>query len=542
MINLCDKSRTPFYYNEILTKSFLINNIANEMRKKYKKVFSVINYDESSLKNDIHNLLSKYISNKNKEINIKYIEAIILNKVKQKYKILKAPLNPVNKNNNKKLIKLIYSSPNKINTYLNINKNTKTISASKSQKYLVPLKYNKLSINKLNRKNIINKNNNSLNNEENKLSQKIEIKNDKYSGVANEIIGENKTNKVNEDKYICEETKINDIKGGKKKISEKFIGDKEIVNQSEIFNLKEQLSGENKENEKNGNEISKENMINENNRYEMNDLNNIDIKNDYNWNYNPAISFEQMKYLERKKRIEEDVFYNQNRYMFIRPIHKEKDEEKSNENILTKNLYKYNNIKINKYSMDKLNEYNRLKEKKEHINRNRSVQNIYKDKEYEGEEKITEPVKNKIQLRILQRSLDQERAIEHLRNILYPQRKLLKESEYQGFYNDLNKMNKLKKREYELADETRKIQIENMKRMLDDSIGDKKEAKKEEIEIEKKYREMIDKNYELFLIKEKQKKMDNYRKILDEQLQFKKQVLLDNNNFEEMNKNLVFEE
>ena len=214
--------------------------------------------------------------------------------------------------------------------------------------------------------------------------------------------------------------------------------------------------------------------------------------------------------------------------MFIRPIHKETDQEKSNNNNLTKNLYKYNNIKINKYSMDKLNEYNSLKEKKERINRNRSVQNIYKDKEYE-EEKITEPVKNKIQLRVLQRSLDQERAIEHLRNILYPQRQLLKESEYQGFYKDLNKMNKLKKREYELADETRKIQIEKMKRMLDDSIEDKRERKKEEIEIEKKYREMIDKNYELFLIKEKQKKMDNYRKILDEQVQFKKQVLLDNN-------------
>ena len=141
MINLFDKSRTPNYKNEILTKSFLIDKIANEMKMKYKKVFSLINYDEYTLKNDIHNLLSKYISNRNKEINIKFIETTILNKVRQKYKVLKAPLNPVNKNKNINLIKIINSSPNKANSYLNINKNTKTISANKkNKKYLSPIK------------------------------------------------------------------------------------------------------------------------------------------------------------------------------------------------------------------------------------------------------------------------------------------------------------------------------------------------------------------------------------------------------------------
>ena len=57
MINLFDKSRSPFPKDEILTQTFLINKIADEMKMKYKKVFSVINYDELSLKNDIHKLL-----------------------------------------------------------------------------------------------------------------------------------------------------------------------------------------------------------------------------------------------------------------------------------------------------------------------------------------------------------------------------------------------------------------------------------------------------------------------------------------------------
>ena len=91
-------------------------------------VFSVINYDELSLKNDIHKLLSKYISSKKKEINIKFIETTILNKVREKYKGIKRSLNPINKNKQKSLIKIIYSiptNPNNINSYLNLNQNQK---------------------------------------------------------------------------------------------------------------------------------------------------------------------------------------------------------------------------------------------------------------------------------------------------------------------------------------------------------------------------------------------------------------------------------
>ena len=143
-MNIFDKNRNISPRDEVLTKSFLIDKIANDMKAKYKKVFSLINYDENSLKNDINSLLAKYISNKHREINIKYIETTILNKVREKYKRYKKQLKPVNKN--KKLIKIIYPTHNKYNSYLNLNKKSKTISAQKSNNNLEPIKNN--SINK----------------------------------------------------------------------------------------------------------------------------------------------------------------------------------------------------------------------------------------------------------------------------------------------------------------------------------------------------------------------------------------------------------
>ena len=97
MINLYEKGRMPSNQKEILTRTFLINKIAKDLKLKYKKIFSFINYDDDSLKNDIHFLLSKYISNNKKQINIKYIENTLLNKVREKYHN-KSPYKLNNKN------------------------------------------------------------------------------------------------------------------------------------------------------------------------------------------------------------------------------------------------------------------------------------------------------------------------------------------------------------------------------------------------------------------------------------------------------------
>ena len=265
-----------------------------------------------------------------------------------------------------------------------------------------------------------------------------------------------------------------------------------------------------------------------------------------------------MQYLERKKRIEEDYQNKQNRYMFVKPRYYKNEEEESNlknNNTDNSNSYRYDNIRINRYSMDKLNEFNKIKEKikqeKELRNKNnRSTSNIINNyDEYRPREiEKSIPYEDKIQMKILKRSMEQEKAIEHLKKILYPEKQLLAEKEYQGFNKALNEKDMMKKREIEMADKARKIQIEKMKKSLDYNIDYKKRRKNEEKKIEQKYREMLDKDYELFLDKEKREKnekaekMEIYRKMLDEQIEQKNQLMMEENNLSEKNEDFDFVE
>ena len=151
------------------------------------------------------------------------------------------------------------------------------------------------------------------------------------------------------------------------------------------------------------------------------------------------------------------------------------------------------------------------------------------------------PYEDRIQMKILKRSMEQEKAIEHLKKILYPEKQLLAEKEYQGFNKALNEKDMMKKREIEMADKARKIQIEKMKKSLDYNIDYKRRRKNEEKKIDQKYREMLDKDYELFLDKEKKEKnekaekMEIYRKMLDEQIEQKNQLMIEENNLSEKN-------
>ena len=624
MMNIFDKNRNYTPKDEILTKSFLIDRIANDMKVKYKKVFSVINYDEHSLKSDIHNLLSKYISNKHKEINIKYIETTILNKVREKYKSFKAPLNPINSYKNKRLIKIISSSPKYSNSYLNlINTKPKTISAKKEKKkHLAPIKNKSTEFNeKINHnyytnesQNISNNNNKYIDSQKNESNENINenidenineniIENINENINANENINENENinnefnnikNKINEEEeklkeienidgnlknnIIKEEEEIKSLEKYQEEIKKQIDElNKEIENQNQIKNRninEENIEQVNNINENQINEYNKEYKDNNTNNNISNvkntNKNNLEIKEYHNWSSNPPLTFEQMQYLERKKRIEEDFYNKQNRYIFLKPKQFKKDEieenvNNNNDNINNaNNIFKYDNFKINKYSFDKMNEYYKIKEKiklekeKEKEIRNKSAkrqQNIknYREKLEEKKNIKEDPLKNipyedRIQLKILQRSLDQEKAIEHLRNILYPQKEILAEKEYQGFNNDLIEKNLMKKKELELADEARKIQLEKMRRLLDYSIDDKKKRKIEEKEVDKKYREIAEKEYELYIEKEKQKKREkaekteNYKKMLDEQIQEKKKMALDENILSELNKDFELEE
>lgn len=522
MINLYEKGRIPSQEKEILTKSFLIDKIANDMKTKYKKVLSFINYDEFSLKNDIHRLLTKYISNNKKEINIKYIETTLLNKVREKYR-RKTPLKV---NNKKNLIKIVDSSSRR-NIYIKKEENKENKIKNK-----LPVIKNKI----INRDFIMPKRDKSY------LKTCVDIDNFDNS---------------NENEKIVEiDQKIDNLVKEENMMKEEINKEKDEIMKLEEYkkNIQKQIDDINKEIEKENEKIQKEpniNDINTNNRYNTIDLNNNsnkkeEIQEEFNWNCNPSMSFDQMKYLERKQKIEEDCYNKENKYTFLKPSIKENDNNNNqNNNNNNKRSFRLNNIRINNSmnNLKKINNISQIEEIKKENNNN--IKNIrasnftfadyvdYNNNTEKEKDNNIIPYEEKIQLKILQRSIAQEKAFNHLRSLLSPEKQFLNESNYQGFNNSKNEDSyDKKKKELEIADEARKLQIAKMRKLLDASIIEKENRKKAEKEFDKKYREINEREYENYLEKENKKKllknekMQNYRKMLEEQIEEKKKLML----------------
>ena len=248
------------------------------------------------------------------------------------------------------------------------------------------------------------------------------------------------------------------------------------------------------------------------------------------------MSFDQMKYLERKKKIEEDCFNKENRYIFLKPrIVQENGNSKSFDNY-KKRPFKLNNIKISNHSMDNMRKIY-LKNKNQEIPKETSKnENIrYRNNNKSNSSMRTIPYEDKIQIRILQRSLAQEKAFNHLSKLLSPEKQFLNESNYQGFNSNSNEDNfERKKKELEIADKARKIQVEKMRKALEENIYEKEQRKKAEKEFDKKYREINEREYENYLERENQKKLlknekiKKYRKMLEEEIEQKKKIMLEN--------------
>ena len=520
MINLYEKGRIPSEEKEILTKSFLIDKIANDMKSKYKKVFSFVNYDEFSLRNDIHFLISKYVSNNKKEINIKYIETTLLNKVREKYR-RKSPVK-VNQNMKKNnLIKVINSSSKK-NIYLKKEEN-------KEGKFM----NKKLPV-------IKNKNNN-----QGFILPKINNKFSNYSKTY-EDINPNEKNKLHE-----LDNKINELEKEENIMKEEINKEKDEIQILEQYkkNIQKQIDEINKEIEKENESLQKEGLLNNNininnniNNTNVNDNQNSneikeeEFKEEYDWANNPSMSFDQMKYLERKKKIEEDCYNKENRYIFLKPRIPHENGNSKSFNNYNKRPFKLNNIKVSNHSMDNMRKIY-LKNKNQEIAKEDSKKdNIrYRNNNNSNPSMKTIPYEDKIQLRILQRSLAQEKAFNHLSKLLSPEKQLLNESNYQGFNSNNNEdIYERKKKEYEIADKARKIQVEKMKKALEENIYEKEQRKKAEKEFDKKYREINEREYENYLERESQKKLlknekiQKYRKMLEEQIEQKKKIMLEN--------------
>ena len=198
------------------------------------------------------------------------------------------------------------------------------------------------------------------------------------------------------------------------------------------------------------------------------------VEDDSNGFFFGKMSYEQKKYLERKNKIKEDVL-------------------------------KYQNLqRSNK--------------------RNQSFENKINQK-YEPPQKITN--EDLIQMKIINRTLSQEKAADNLLKILQEKKNNVINNDNKDVYRE----NQLKKTqvECEKADKNRQIQIEKMKKLLDYSIDSRIKRKEEEKNKDKIYKEMVDKDYALYLQEEKEKKQkkieqkEQYRKMIEEQIKEKKQ-------------------
>ena len=352
------------------------------------------------------------------------------------------------------------------------------------------------------------------------------------------------------DKINNIEKKINDIKKEEKMMKEEMNKEKDQIMVLEQYkkDIQKQIDDINKEIEKENENIIKE--VNDNNNKNESNLNNTEEEK-FNWAYNPLMSIDQMKYLERKQKIEEDCNNKEKRYIFLKPKISNDNNNSKSYNNLYKRPFRLNNIKISNHSMDNMkkiylkNKSQEVEKEKNIFNRNNNNINLHNNFSFQN--KINPESNNfnknirtiayeeKMQLKILQRSIAQEKAFNHLRKILSPEKEFLKESNYQGFNSNSNEdIYERKKKEYEIVDKARKIQVEKMKKALDENIFEKKERKKAEKEFDKKYREINEREYENYLEREKQNKLlknekiQNYRKMLEEQIEQKKKLMIDN--------------
>ena len=457
MISALEKNITFYQKGDVVTKGYLLDKIAFYLDKKYRNVFKAIKYDDLSLRFDISNILSKYLAAKGKKINVKYIEMTILNKIREKYRKERSPLNAINYKSHR-LIKL--PTANKSVSFINLDQ---------------------------------------ANQEKNRNLSSVKNKSTMFND-------KNLTELIDDDYKYFDRNNINidtEIKGN--------LNDN-INNSNTIPNS--QINDENLENDKK--ELNNE-------LYELNnkikelktDVENIkkSIKYEEDLNLNPLTTNEQLEYLERKKRIEDDFLNKQNKFMFIRPKFKEILNDDTI-NVNNDGIYRYENVKINKYGRDKLNDYNLLKEKikqeKEYLDR--SIKDL-RDRIY-LQFRISDTYNNpndikyllkgggdsmegRAQLKMFQKSVEEERRKQQLN---YPS-----SSNNENNFNRYNSGFK-KQREYEIADLERKSKIDRIKRLFDHPSEDKKKVKASEIRIDKKYKEKLDTDYELYLLKQKQMK------------------------------------
>ncbi len=553
-----NKSKSCFQRNMLLESAHLVNRLSEEMQKKYNNVFTVLDYKESQLKNDISRIVlnHRYSSNPSfprEGINFHSVESMILNIVRGK---------KINYSNSQKKIQI----PMKI----------KLPSIPKSSKPKILLSNN-------------NNNNNNDNNikiiKEEEINQKEKdneiIQNEALNNPKEEIINENINNKTNNNNGESNNNKlnINDNNTSNNIMVENFLKDLTDKEKSRLIRdwERHKIDEENKKIEQILAEVTRQEKIQSQLKY-MNDLQLqieekerlkqkqklLDLK-EYGEVQKQIIK--EMKEEERskindlakkmieRKQMEEEIKEKlaqkkrrqinnevQNKYLTKKAFDSLTNEQKlylEYKAKLEKEVEKYQNIIDHLQRVQ--NEKEQLKENEnEKINNNNSKNNHFPDNYYFTNESIEN---KKILEKVKKRQKEQEIVGTHLKKVYNSineeyesDKKYLIESE---------KKKKLRQLECELADKKREVQVEQMKKLLDMSINNRnirtEKIKNDDIKI----RQILDQDYDKYLKEEEEKKQkenekkEQYRKELEAQIELKKQKQLEGGE-ERSAKNEVF--
>ena len=505
----------------------LINKISDAMNMKYSNFFTCANYDTKTLKEDIGKLLSTQYCTKDPREVFKPIESSILEIVKKKnpnlqVKVKKARKLPeikytqdkyqeadnieIEKEKEKeKGNKSRPSLPNKIRP------KQKYVSAKKiNEKAKVNIKQNIKSAVSKNELTNINNNNSDNNNNNNITTQEIkkdETNNTMYKlqeeyGYKNASVEKIKDRIKNDSFFqvLTEEQKLYEKEQEEKK-------QKKIMEQNNYYSfLKSQIEERNKRKEQERQNELKEleeiqQYINSEKEKEKQKKMEEQLKREkLKQNYDQLI--QERDDMKKKKKLEDEI---QDK-LLVEQINEEIINEKKNI------LEKKNKIKEQILKTQEINE----KLAKEKLNNKNQEEDMFE----EGLIKPESLSNNAVKERINKRAMEQEIAGNYLLKIYNS----LEKKNQDAYIAEKEKQEQKKKLEYEMADKSRRLKIDDYKKYLQDTLANKiLEKEKKKIE-EAKIRQNLEEEYALYLKEEKEKKLkkfekyENYRKALAEQI------------------------
>ena len=513
------------------TKKYLVNKISSALKLKYKDDFIKRNYQDKDLLKDISDLIStQYYSWKPKEL---------FNPIEQNFlQVMKKKNLSLDLNNNKKQNKSFSSLIDKYKKADNEEKKKLENYIERFRhKELMKKKY-KIKKSKINLKNILYLNNNTITNNKqiklNKIKNNIpypNLKNKQYISIRNHeneknylTTFNNSINITNKDKNIKENNLIKELGTPYHELLDKYNKKK----QSELIDIL-LIEEENKKFEEEQKEIKQKKLEesielqNYLNMQIMEKNNRKKEEEEINKKYFNYIKEENEKWTKEE---EEKTLIEKNKLLEFKKDLLESIEKKNNKLLNSENekceieeIKKLNQIKLNEFekikSKNNISQLQNEEEKNLEKNILNKIDEMNNNNGNENEKNIL--IKKKIQHRILK----QEKVKTLLINIYNFKSKFFDNNKYIKEFEEQNKKND---EEIKSKNKIRMKQIEEINNfnLLESKL--KREKVMKEKEEEKKYRLELSKSYDNYLKEQKEErkkeieKYKKYKKELDEQI------------------------